>query len=164
MKHLNISLKEEEGAVLVVCVLMMAILSLLGTAAIQSTVIDTKISKNYKDSVQALYAAESGVEVVLDAFHAGATTDLDGLNGADFEWVWQSAGDIGSDAARITVNSGLPTQAYIYVDGSQALDAPAFVTIYSLGNPDGTLARREIVQTFTTSAQNIINGAINNSP
>lgn len=159
----------EGGAVLVTCLLIMIILSLMGTAAVQMSMTDVRISKNYKDSVQALYAAESGLEIVYDSFIQGNDLDVDAT--ADFTQVYPSSGaattlPIGYDAnddanTRMTLNSGLNNQAQVWVDVS---NSPVSVMIYSRGNPAGTNSVKELAQTVEASALSIINGAINNAP
>ncbi|RLA95322.1 MAG: hypothetical protein DRG25_00530 [Deltaproteobacteria bacterium] len=58
-KNLIIS---EEGAALVVCIIILAILSLMGAAAIMTTNTETKIAHNTRKSEQAFYAADAGIE------------------------------------------------------------------------------------------------------
>lgn len=53
---------EERGIVLIAALALVAILALLGGVAVITTNTDVKISSNYKSSVQALYAAQAGVE------------------------------------------------------------------------------------------------------
>lgn len=53
---------DEKGMVLVVGLLLIVVLSLLGTTAVMTSTTDMKISANYKTSNQAFYAAEAGVE------------------------------------------------------------------------------------------------------
>src|SRR5882724_7902232 len=52
----------ENGMVTAVALLLMAVLTLLGTAAVVVTSTDILIGGNYKVSEQAFYAAEAGVE------------------------------------------------------------------------------------------------------
>jgi hypothetical protein len=51
------------------------VLTLLGTAAIVTGIIDTKIGGNYKTSAQAFYAAEAGLEEARARLHAHTVTD-----------------------------------------------------------------------------------------
>lgn len=55
-------ISDERGMVLVVGLLLIVVLSLLGTTAVIVSTTDLKISSNYKTSNQAFYAAEAGVE------------------------------------------------------------------------------------------------------
>lgn len=57
--------RNERGAVLVVGLIFMAILSILGTAAYLTTSNELKISSNYKTGKQALYIAEAGIQEAL---------------------------------------------------------------------------------------------------
>ena len=49
------------GAVLATRLVLMAVLTLLGTAAVVTGIVDTKIGANYTSSMQAFYAAEAGL-------------------------------------------------------------------------------------------------------
>lgn len=52
----------ESGIVLIAVLVLIVILALVGTVAVITTNTDIKISDNYKTSVQALYAAQAGIE------------------------------------------------------------------------------------------------------
>ncbi len=52
----------ESGIVLVAILSLVAILALVGTVSVVTTNTDIKISSNHKSSVQALYAAQAGIE------------------------------------------------------------------------------------------------------
>ncbi len=53
---------DERGIVLIAALALIAILALVGGVAVITTNTDVKISSNYKSSVQALYAAQAGIE------------------------------------------------------------------------------------------------------
>ncbi len=57
--------RSEGGTALVVCLMILAILTLLGTTAILNTSMETKITHNARTSEEAFYAAEGGIEHVL---------------------------------------------------------------------------------------------------
>src|SRR3989304_5686517 len=52
----------EKGMVLVVALLLITVLTLIGTTAIMTSSTDIKISTNYRQSSQAFYSAEAGSE------------------------------------------------------------------------------------------------------
>jgi len=52
----------ENGMVLPVVIMLMGVLALLGTTAFLTTTTEVKITSNYKNSEQAFYAAQAGVE------------------------------------------------------------------------------------------------------
>src|SRR3972149_2301120 len=52
----------EKGIVFIAVLVLIVILALVGTVAVITTNTDIKISGNYKTSVQALYAAQAGIE------------------------------------------------------------------------------------------------------
>ena len=58
-------LRNEEGMVLVVTLLLLAVLVIMGTTAIMAVSTDIKIAGNYRQSQVALYNAEAGVEHVI---------------------------------------------------------------------------------------------------
>ena len=58
--------KKRSGAALsVICLMVLAILTLLGTTAIINTGTETKITHNTRKSEEAFYAAEAGIEHML---------------------------------------------------------------------------------------------------
>jgi hypothetical protein len=61
-RYTTTPLRQESGVALTTSLVLTAVLTLLGTASIVTGVIDTKIGGNYKTSVQAFYAAETGLE------------------------------------------------------------------------------------------------------
>jgi len=61
MKSLSM-LRNNNGAVLVIALLIMAVLSLIGAAATMTSSIETQIAGNQKFGKQAFYAADAGVE------------------------------------------------------------------------------------------------------
>lgn len=60
--NIKIKIKDESGVALVVALLIMVILTILGTAAIMTSTTDVKIAGNFKKSTNAFYAAEAGIE------------------------------------------------------------------------------------------------------
>ena len=58
-------LRNEKGFVLPVGLMFLAIIALLGTTAVKTTTTELKIGSNYKQSVQAFYDAEAGVQYIL---------------------------------------------------------------------------------------------------
>ncbi len=54
--------KSEEGAVLVVSLLMLVVLTIIGIAATNTSIMETQISNSHKKKQAAFYAAEAGVE------------------------------------------------------------------------------------------------------
>jgi len=58
-------LSNEKGFVLPVGLMFLAIIALMGTTAVKTTTTDLKIGSNYKQTVQAFYSAEAGVQYLL---------------------------------------------------------------------------------------------------
>ncbi len=163
------------GSVLVIGLVFVVILTLMGVTALFTTRTEIQITSNYKDSVQALYAAESGAQKVFDAFKQGDTdengvvdandttkpgiNDLDNDGTIDFIQVFTDSDSIGSENSLIQVNNG-DTKASIWVDASLA---PGIVVIHSTGTPEGTKSRRTVALSLT-GLGDMINGALNNGP
>ncbi len=59
----KIKLKDESGIALVVALLIMVLLTILGTAAIMTSTTDVKISDNFEDYQETFYAADGGINV-----------------------------------------------------------------------------------------------------
>jgi cytoskeletal protein CcmA (bactofilin family) len=60
--------KEQKGAALVGVMMVLLILTLLGTTAFLNSSTDLKISGDYHQSLQALYAAEAGLQQLLSVY------------------------------------------------------------------------------------------------
>ncbi len=65
--------KNENGAVLVIGLMFLAILALLGTTAVVMTTTDMQIGANYKTSVQASNVAEAGINEAIHRMNLGST-------------------------------------------------------------------------------------------
>jgi hypothetical protein len=61
-RHPRVSPGDEKGMVLVLGLLLVAVLSLVGTTAVMTSTTDMKINSNYKSGAQAFYIAEAGIE------------------------------------------------------------------------------------------------------
>jgi hypothetical protein len=61
--------EQQRGSVLVVGLMVLSIVTLLGTAAVLISNIETKIAHNTRKSEQAFYAAEAGIERMLCLKH-----------------------------------------------------------------------------------------------
>ncbi|MBP1733215.1 MAG: hypothetical protein H6Q55_3644 [Deltaproteobacteria bacterium] len=53
---------KEDGVILIVAVLLIAVLSLIGISAGRNVITDTAVASNHLSSIQSLYAAEAGLE------------------------------------------------------------------------------------------------------
>ena len=58
-------LKNQDGAVLILSLVMLAIMSILGAMALSTSTTDLKISSNYRASQEAFYAADRAVEYAM---------------------------------------------------------------------------------------------------
>lgn len=60
--------RNEKGLVLIAAIALIATLALIGTATVITTTTDIKISSNYKNNVQAFYAAEAGYNRLIGEY------------------------------------------------------------------------------------------------
>ena len=67
-RHKKDSRNQEKGAALVAVLLAMLGLTIIGTTAFLMSGADLKTISHYRDSQQALYAAEAGVQTLLAGF------------------------------------------------------------------------------------------------
>ena len=67
-------LRSDDGMVLVVALLLLAVLVIMGTTAIMAVSTDIKIAGNYRQSQVALYNAEAGVEHVIAYLRTNTVT------------------------------------------------------------------------------------------
>ena len=90
----------EKGAALIIALMAVMLLTALGAAVVMVTNTETSISANYKNSVEALYAADAAVErVVQDLLMVPRWNDI--LGGSA-----QSAFVNGSASANVTLPGG----------------------------------------------------------
>lgn len=74
---------DEKGMILIVVLALITILTLVGTTAVITTTTDIKISSNYKNSVQAFYSAEAGIECANNILKSSTNGFDDELLGSD---------------------------------------------------------------------------------
>ena len=117
-RHPRESLGDEKGMVLVVGLLLVSVLSLLGTTAVMTSTTDMKINSNYNSNAQAFYIAEAGIErarAQLLTLTLGGTTLSQAL------------------AARVGANNQLSNStnmANFFANGAFVTDDVAFITQY----------------------------------
>ncbi len=81
MKKLFINLKRnEQGAALIIVLLILVIIAALGTAAILTSSIGTKISSNQYNAAQVLQGADTGVQMALNELNTGANSSVNSPN------------------------------------------------------------------------------------
>ncbi len=61
-------IKQQKGAALVGVMMVLLVLTILGTNAFLTSTTELKISANYNQSLQALYAAEAGIQHLLAGY------------------------------------------------------------------------------------------------
>jgi len=66
--------RNEQGMVLAVALILIAVLVLLGTTSVMTITTDLKIASNYRESTKAIYNADAGVEYVVDYLRNNAVT------------------------------------------------------------------------------------------
>jgi len=143
-KQVGTILSNEKGFVLPLGLMFLAIIAILGTAAVIITTTDLKIGTNYKLSEQAFYAAEAGIEEARARF-CGSADDLiriddghptntgwEAFIGSDIKS--QGVGWIYGNPLHIKVNS-LQSELDYVVEIVHQTDASG--NILYLGDPDG---------------------------
>ncbi len=65
-RSLRLRLRDEDGIALIVALMAMMLMMALGIVLVMTTTTETKISANYRDGTEALYAADAAVERVMD--------------------------------------------------------------------------------------------------
>src|ERR1044071_4228307 len=63
---LHVRVRREDGLALIVALMAMMLLMALGLTLVMTTTTETKISANYSQGTEALYAADAAVERVMD--------------------------------------------------------------------------------------------------
>jgi hypothetical protein len=79
-------LRQESGVALTTSLMLMAVLTLMGTAAIVTGIIETKIGGNYKTSAQAFYTAETGLEEARARLRAQTAADAIDTSSTPPQW------------------------------------------------------------------------------
>ena len=76
----------EKGMVLIIALIFTCMLAMLGTTAVMTTTTDVKIGANYRDSEQAFYVAQAGIEEATARLRAGAAGAIDDHQRAETGW------------------------------------------------------------------------------
>src|SRR5262245_44021933 len=76
----------EKGTALVIGLMFLALLTLLGTAAVTITSTDVLISGSYKSTTQALHSAEAGTEEARARLRANAANPIADANPTQAGW------------------------------------------------------------------------------
>lgn len=108
---MNKKIKDESGIALVISLLIMVLLTILGTAAIMTSTTDVKISENFKRSSNAFYVAEAGIEAGVD-FLGSNFSSADGWSSHLETWIYGSAS---TGVALSTLDSNLDSNAFYKV-------------------------------------------------
>jgi len=101
--------QDETGAMLIVSFLIMVLLTIVGGAALTNSVIETKISANFKKSASAFYTADAGIEAGKGFILARNNID-DALDGVDNKVGPPPADDV--DNGLVFTNQGISGGSY----------------------------------------------------
>jgi Tfp pilus assembly protein PilX len=136
-------LKEENGSILVIGLLILGILTVIGISASRTAEIDIQIAGNERLHKTAFYAADAGIEVGravlndLKAVDSGTWDNL--LNGTTFTW---NDGNVSTLDEIIDAGGGRSVGAATYalairdnddLDGSTQVDTDNIVILTSTG-------------------------------
>ncbi len=128
-------ISEETGAALVIALMMLVVLSLLGTSAITTTMIDIRIAGNEKSRKLAFYATEAGIQAgslalnnlkIADSGNwdnlLAGTEDLDGYIDGNF-----GGRNVGAASFTLAVVDNAD------LDGSDEVDTDNIIVLTSTG-------------------------------
>lgn len=135
-------LHDEQGVALIIALLALLLMTALGMALMMTTMTETKISANYRDGNEAMYAADAGVERVMqdlltvpdwNTILSGTTTSafIDGAAGVR---TLPDGSTLDLDAATSMVNCGKTTGC-----SAAEMDATSDDRPWGLNNPRWTL-------------------------
>lgn len=141
-------LKDESGIAVITSLLIMVLVTVLGSAAIMTSTTDVKISSNFKKSTDAFYIAEGGLEVGMDFLDSNFDTtygwtgfvNLDPSDASVTDITTPPGNDITSTVtADPTVGDGSFTlTAYDDDDGETNSDDNLKIYLRSVGNITGS--------------------------
>ncbi len=133
-------ISEERGAALVIALMMLVVLSLLGTSAITTTMIDIRIAGNEKSRKLAFYAPEAGIQAGSLALNNLKTADSGSwdnlLAGAQVLGAYQDLdGYIDNFGGRNvgTASFNLDVVDNTDLDGSTTVDTDNIIVLTSTG-------------------------------
>jgi hypothetical protein len=145
--------RDDRGIALVVAISMLAALALLGTTGYIITTLEVKTSGNYRTGVQALYAAEAGVNRLL-GYYLNNTSDYSNQS---------TAGDMGFATSRPSSANFGDNMAYWFTDITYGSGSPpSYVVITSHGAVIGSESEAVIEAKFNaqTSGSSVFDYAI----
>jgi hypothetical protein len=116
---LSVRVRQEDGIAMIIALMAMMLMMALGMTLVLTTMTETKISANYSQGTEALYAADAAVERVMD----------DILTVPDWNEILQ--GNV-----RSAFIDGLPSGVRTLPDGSK-LDLDKATNMLDCGIPDG---------------------------
>ena len=98
-------LNEQKGAALVGVMLVLLILTLLGSTAFLNSTTDLKISGHYHQSLQALYAAEAGLQHLLSAYRQNPLHFLQKKTGPEMNFSLAEPEELNGPGTKFWINN-----------------------------------------------------------
>ncbi len=129
-------IRDRQGVVLVIALLLITVLSLLGIAANQNTITDTVITSNYISSLQSFYLAEAGIELAKSYVKHDLVNDNKNWANATFKFPYHTSGQ------SMTVGACDTTSAYCPInDGESGVinGIPSATTTKTIAGATGTI-------------------------
>jgi hypothetical protein len=83
---MNSPIKQEKGTALVGVLMVLLVLTLLGSNAFITSTTEMKISANYNQNLQALYAAEAGIQLLLSGYRQNPEYFLEKKTGSEMNF------------------------------------------------------------------------------
>jgi len=112
------NLKNQNGSVLALVLMVMVTILIIGITAIHDTAIEGKISRNSTIRSISFYRAEAAAREAIQLLENSDTplTDLIPGSGSAFAWIQDVGFDVQADAGASAINSGLvPNAQYLVV-------------------------------------------------
>jgi Flp pilus assembly pilin Flp len=119
-KKMGRLLRDQSGAALVIAILLLVVLTLIGLASTFSSILETKLAGNKRGSTEAFYAADGGVQAVLN--------DISNFNSST-NFVAVSTDSLPSNLQNEGIDSKFPSPSLSLPSGVSFEDAP-LVTVY----------------------------------
>ncbi|MBN4054406.1 pilus assembly PilX N-terminal domain-containing protein [Nitrospira defluvii] len=161
-KYMRQIIRNESGMVLLMALLTMALLSLIGTAALTITEIEIKISANDKVAKEAFYIAEAGIEHAWAVLKTSAFADvLEGDDNNKNETDDNGVLEFGSNVPFGNGNYDVKVTDNDDGDGDAWDDNDGRIIVTSTGtSPDGSKRKVELVVSKITLSPTGIHGAV----
>lgn len=152
---------QQQGAVLVIGLIMLTVMTLLAVTSMQSSSLQELMSSNTKDKVTAFEAAEAAIRVAEEFLDNGGALNLgvfdgnktDGLMSHLYDEVWNEINWIDSDSIKVADDIGGVTSKPRYVIQHIGSVAPTAAQRLNVESSYGAGATESLVEMFKITAR-----------